>query len=171
MTTSELRKALYNYLSMAGQCVCHEVAVSKDPKHGLLGKSPATGRFIREGRVDMVMYHRGYRDRQATFRFYEMKISVEDFKSLHGHNFEGHYNYYVLPNLELFAKIKDRIPAGVGCLVYDRTDLDRDGSFFVVVKKPKRQELQCDCTKLTHNFIVALSRECCRHNVGYYKAR
>lgn len=169
MTTPELRKALYNYLSLQGQYVCHEVAIPKDYEKAY-AKAKATGtKFMWEGRVDMLMYHKNYREQQGTFRFYEMKISVSDFNSPNGHNLEGNLNYYVVPNRELFAKIKDKIPAGVGCLVYEGES--RGKSSFSVIKKPRRQELQCDYMKLIHNFITALSRECCKHNVGYYKAR
>lgn len=47
----------------------------------------------------------------------EIKISVSDFHSDHGHNFVGHCNYYAMPT-ELYKKVKDEIPDGVGVLLY-----------------------------------------------------
>ena len=47
---------------------------------------------------------------------YEIKVSVSDFHSKHGHNFMGHYNYYVMTP-ELYEEVKDEIPDGVGVLV------------------------------------------------------
>ena len=44
---------------------------------------------------------------------YEIKVSKSDFHSKHGYIFEGHYNYYVM-TLELYEKVKDEIPDGVG---------------------------------------------------------
>lgn len=47
----------------------------------------------------------------------EIKISVEDFHSPHGHNFCGHCNYYAMPK-SLYAKVKDEIPEDIGVLLY-----------------------------------------------------
>ncbi|MDR1630068.1 MAG: hypothetical protein LBS36_07655 [Oscillospiraceae bacterium] len=48
---------------------------------------------------------------------FEIKVSLSDFKSKHGHNFVGNLNYYIVPN-ELYPKVKDLIPEGIGVLVY-----------------------------------------------------
>lgn len=47
---------------------------------------------------------------------FEVKSSVEDFKSKNGHNFLGDFNYYVMPE-EVFASVKEQIPYYVGVLV------------------------------------------------------
>ena len=47
----------------------------------------------------------------------EIKVSVSDFHSDHGHNFVGHCNYYAMP-LALYKKVKDEIPDGIGVLLY-----------------------------------------------------
>ena len=73
MTTPELRKALYSYLFCRGNYICHEVAIPSRPR----------------GRVDMMLYTKSYREKFATLRNYEMKISVADFHSPNGHNFTG----------------------------------------------------------------------------------
>lgn len=47
----------------------------------------------------------------------EIKISVSDFHSKHGHNFAGNCNYYAIPS-EMYSKVKDKIPEDVGVLLY-----------------------------------------------------
>lgn len=52
---------------------------------------------------------------------FEIKISVSDFHSRHGHNFCGNCNYYVLP-ADIYDSVKDSIPDDIGVLVfYDGT--------------------------------------------------
>lgn len=53
----------------------------------------------------------------------EIKISLEDFKSSHGHNFVGNLNYYVLPK-DLLELVKDLIPEGVGIITYTKGILE-----------------------------------------------
>lgn len=50
---------------------------------------------------------------------YEVKSSVEDFKSKNGHNFLGDYNYYVMP-YDVYFKIRGEIPYWIG--VYSPKD-------------------------------------------------
>lgn len=52
---------------------------------------------------------------KGDFYCYEIKSSVEDFKSQNGHNMLGDLNYYVMPN-DVFEAVKGRIPAAVGVL-------------------------------------------------------
>ena len=47
----------------------------------------------------------------------EIKISVSDFHSKHGHNMVGHCNYYALP-AEMYSKVKAEIPNDIGILLY-----------------------------------------------------
>lgn len=55
---------------------------------------------------------------KGDFRCYEVKSSIEDFKSKHGHNFIGDFNYYVMTS-DVYEKTKDKIPYFVGVLVPD----------------------------------------------------
>lgn len=55
---------------------------------------------------------------KGDFRCYEVKSSVEDFKSKHGHNFIGDFNYYVMLS-GVYEDVKDKIPYFVGVLVPD----------------------------------------------------
>lgn len=48
---------------------------------------------------------------------FEVKISKDDYRSEHGHNFHGHHNYYVMPK-ELAYELKDDIPAHIGLIAY-----------------------------------------------------
>ena len=50
------------------------------------------------------------------FYCYEIKSSVEDFNSKNGHNFIGDFNYYVMP-FEVYEKVKNNIPYGIGVYV------------------------------------------------------
>ena len=50
------------------------------------------------------------------FYCYEIKSSVEDFRSKNGHNMIGDYNYYVMP-AGVFDVVKNEIPWNVGVLV------------------------------------------------------
>lgn len=52
---------------------------------------------------------------------YEIKVSVEDFHSKHGHNFCGNANYYVMPN-DLYKRVKCLIPDDIGVIAYVNTD-------------------------------------------------
>lgn len=47
----------------------------------------------------------------------EIKVSLGDFHSDHGHNFVGHCNYYAMPTA-LYKKVKGEIPDGIGVLIY-----------------------------------------------------
>lgn len=47
----------------------------------------------------------------------EIKISLSDFLSKHGHNFVGNANYYAIP-AELYSRVKDKIPPDIGILLY-----------------------------------------------------
>lgn len=70
---------------------------------------------------------------KGDFRCYEVKSSVEDFQSKHGHNFIGDFNYYVMPR-EVYEAVKDKIPYFVGVLV-----LEECGGLFLT-KKVRRQD-------------------------------
>lgn len=70
---------------------------------------------------------------KGDFYCYEIKSSVEDFKSKNGHNFIGDYNYYVMPE-GVFEKVKHLVPHDVGVLI--------PGEIFglCAVKKARRKD-------------------------------
>ena len=101
------------------------------------------------GRVDFMTM-----DTKDIFRCYELKITKEDFHSKHGHNFVGHFNYYVVPE-ELYEAIKDEIPKHIGVYCYYE---NRD--YCSLVKKPKKQEITNDMINtLKNSMIRSLYRE------------
>lgn len=70
---------------------------------------------------------------KGDFYCYEIKSSVEDFHSKHGHNFIGDMNYYVMTK-EVFVEVKSEIPYYVGVLIpgqYGRLE---------IVKKVRRKD-------------------------------
>lgn len=72
---------------------------------------------------------------KGDFYCYEIKSSVEDFHSKHGHNFVGDFNYYVMP-LGVYEKIKDEIPYRVGVYVPDANG----GTWLKSIKKSQRTD-------------------------------
>ena len=48
---------------------------------------------------------------------FEIKVTMSDFKSEHGHNLVGNMNYYVVPE-ELYEAVDPLVPDGIGILVY-----------------------------------------------------
>ena len=71
---------------------------------------------------------------------FEVKITFEDFKSPHGHNFCGNRNYYVVPK-ELAPKIVDLVPDDIGIITYHGHNymrVDKECKF-----KEITEELKC----------------------------
>ena len=69
---------------------------------------------------------------KGDFYCYEIKSSVEDFKSKNGHNFLGDYNYYVMPE-DVFEAVKGLIPYSIGVLVPGKYGMN-------IVKTVKRMD-------------------------------
>ena len=93
-------------------------------------------------------------DSKDVFRCYEIKISKSDFKSKHGHNFVGHFNYYVVPK-ELYESIKNEVPKEVGVYIWN-------GKYLSLVKRAKRKELEVDISILKNSMIRSLYRDSCK---------
>lgn len=71
---------------------------------------------------------------KGDFYCYEVKSSVEDFRSDHGHNFLGDYNYYVMP-VEVFEAVRQELPYWVGVYVPNQ-----NGSFLRSAKNARRRD-------------------------------
>lgn len=119
--TKDLEKEIFNSLRKRGVFFCFEVTI------GWYGKE----------RVDMLSY-----DTKGVFRCYEIKSSVEDFRSKAKKTFLGHYNYYVMPQ-EVYDKVKDEIPKEIGVYIHG-----------VCVKKSKKQELDNDRINLLKDSML-----------------
>lgn len=76
---------------------------------------------------------------KGDFYCYEVKSSVEDFKSKNGHNFIGDYNYYVMPE-EVYEKMENEIPYRVGVLVPEKKNYRGDWYDLKSVKKAVRKD-------------------------------
>jgi hypothetical protein len=70
---------------------------------------------------------------KGDFYCFEVKSSVEDFRSKNGHNFIGDYNYYVMPQ-EVYDAIRCEIPHSVGVLV------SKEHTHLAAIKKPCRRD-------------------------------
>lgn len=125
---------------------------------GILECSLGGGRY---GIVDVLSYHgklikngRGKpRTREVTWRCYEIKTSKADFYSKHKLTFEGDYNYFVIPE-DLFDVIKDDIPKGIGCYLYN--PLTRT---FRVAKKASRHKTRMSESQIMHDYLVSNNRD------------
>lgn len=76
---------------------------------------------------------------KGDFYCYEVKSSVEDFRSKNGHNFIGDFNYYVMPE-EVYEKIKNEIPYAVGVYVPEKMNYRGKWYDLKSVKKARRQD-------------------------------
>jgi hypothetical protein len=91
------------------------------------GEQHEIGKCFRDGKAETdpkkckgcVFKHHGYNVGMMC-TCYEVKITLSDFKSEHGHNFHGNENYYVVPK-ELAPKIESLVPKDIGILTYHKT--------------------------------------------------
>lgn len=130
-----------------------------DEKYEFAVQECSIGGRRRYGIVDILSYH-GKKERNGrgklgtraiTWRCYEIKVSKADFYSKHKLTFVGDYNYFVIP-LELYEIVKDDIPKGIGCYVYD-------GRTFKVIKKASKQKMKVSESQMNHDFLVSSSRD------------
>lgn len=94
---------------------------------------------------------------KGDFYCYEVKSSVEDFHSKHGHNFLGDYNYYVMP-MEVFEKVKTEIPYHVGVFVPTDTSW-RFRTSLTSVKKAKRKNRERPVSEMLLMMFRSAARE------------
>ena len=102
--------------------------------------------YYGDKRVDYVTM-----DYKDIIRCYEVKVTKSDFKSKNGHNFVGHYNYYVIPE-ELYENVRGLVGTNIGVMVYD-------GWSISVKKNPKKCELKTELNILKNSMIRSLNRE------------
>lgn len=93
---------------------------------------------------------------KGDFYCYEVKSSVEDFHSKNGHNFIGDFNYYVMPE-DVYEKVKDEIPYGVGVFVPTEPTL-RFRTTLTLVKKAKRKDRERPVSEM----LLMMFRSCAR---------
>ncbi|WP_350303380.1 hypothetical protein [Bacillus pumilus] len=86
-------------------------------------------------------------DRKGTWRCYEIKVSLSDFRSSSKKSFVGHYNYFVLTK-DLYELVKEEIPNHIGVYI---------GSH--CVKRAKKQELKISADTLMLSLVRAATRD------------
>lgn len=132
-----------------------------EKKYELAVMECALGARKKYGIVDVLSYHgklvshgRGkQRTREVTWRCYEVKTSKQDFFSPHKWTFIGDYNYFVVPEA-LYDVIKNDIPKGVGCYIYN----GRVNGFKVAKKASKARVKQTE-TQMMHDYLVSNNRD------------
>lgn len=124
--TKKLENDIYLATSKLGIYSCFEVTI------GIGGNE----------RVDYMTL-----DSKGTFRCYEIKVSVSDFRSKAKNSFCGHFNYYVLTQ-ELYEKVKLEIPPHIGVYVGNRN-----------LKKAKKQIPSIEENVLMLSLLRSLSRD------------
>lgn len=133
-TTLALEKALWRATNKQGIFGCFEVTI------GWFGKE----------RVDYMT-----RDIKGDFRCYEIKVSVSDFHSKSANTFVGDLNYYVMTK-DLYNKVIDEIPKGIGVLL---ADPDNKHAEAYIVRRATRQPLKIERSVLIDSIIRSLSRD------------
>lgn len=84
---------------------------------------------------------------KGDIRCYEIKVTKSDFHSKNGHNFVGHYNYYVMPK-SLYEQVRKEIPDHIGVYVEGLHS----------VKKAKRKNIR-NAENLKLYVIRSMARE------------
>lgn len=97
---------------------------------------------------------------KGDFYCYEVKSSVEDFRSKNGHNFLGDFNYYVMPE-EVYAAVSRDIPYHVGVFVPEKKNDYGNWYDLVCVKKAKRK----DRTRSISEMLLMMFRSAARDRV------
>lgn len=137
MTTKDIEKIAYDYLWKKGRYMVFEMAVPREIQN----------KYHRE-RLDLIAY-----DSDGTFRGYEIKRDLNDFRSGCAWSWICHYNYFIMPNT-LYQKVQDEIPEDIGVWVcYDGYKT------MCCVKKPKKRKLICSKEALLLAMLQSLSRE------------
>lgn len=95
---------------------------------------------------------------KGNFYCYEVKSSVEDFRSKNGHNFIGDYNYYVMPE-EVFEKVKNEIPYNVGVFVPDGLHYRKEWYDLKSVKKARRKDREKPVAEMLLMMFRSAARE------------
>lgn len=97
---------------------------------------------------------------KGDFYCYEVKSSVEDFRSKNGHNFLGDYNYYVMPK-DVYEKVKEEIPYQVGVYVPDGMNYRGEWYNLKAIKKARRK----DRSKPASEMLLMMFRSAARDRV------
>lgn len=135
--TRDIETALYHYCYDLGQILVDEVTMGN------------------AGIVDTLSLEmKGNKDKgyEYVWRFFEIKVSKQDFYSTNKLTFLGQFNYFVMP-YDLYISVKKDIPNMVGVLTYS-------GKSVSLVKKPIRQkQLTMEDNVMLRNLLNSMNRE------------
>ena len=93
---------------------------------------------------------------KGDFYCYEIKSSVEDFKSKNGHNFIGDFNYYIMQT-DVYEQVKHLIPWHIGVYV---PEVQWNGQVGLTsVKKAKRQNRERPISEMLLMMFRSANRE------------
>jgi len=135
--TKDIETALYHYCYELGQILVDEVTMGNA---GIVDTLSLEMKGNREKGYDYV------------WRFFEIKVSRQDFYSTNKLTFLGHFNYFVMP-YDIYVLVKKDIPKMVGVLTYS-------GDSISLVKKPIRQkELKVKDNVILRNLLNSMNRE------------
>ncbi len=95
---------------------------------------------------------------KGDFYCYEVKSSVEDFRSKNGHNFLGDYNYYVMPE-DVYEKVKNEIPYKVGVFVPEKQNYRGEWYDLKSVKKAVRKDRDRPVSEMLLMMFRSAARE------------
>lgn len=107
------------------------------------GTSEVTIGFQRNGNGKEIVDFLSYDAKKNTYRCYEIKVSMQDFRSAAKKSWCGNYNYLVVSS-ELFAeqskeKWKNELPEGVGLIAVNTTTEEK-----TTILSPKRQNITAE---------------------------
>lgn len=91
---------------------------------------------------------------KGDFYCYEVKSSVEDFRSKNGHNFIGDFNYYIMPE-EVYEAVILEIPYKVGVYCPNGTELR-------ALKKAKRKDRERPVSEMLLMMFRSATRDMAR---------
>lgn len=94
---------------------------------------------------------------KGDFYCYEVKSSVEDFRSKNGHNFIGDFNYYVMPE-KVYEAVRNEIPHYVGVFVPDGKHYQSKWYDLKSIKKAKRKDRERPVSEM----LLMMFRSCAR---------
>lgn len=95
---------------------------------------------------------------KGDFYCYEIKSSIEDFRSKNGHNFIGDYNYYIMPE-DVYEKVKNEIPYFIGVLVPDNKNYGGEWYDLKSVKKAKKKDRDRPVSEMLLMMFRSAARE------------
>ena len=95
---------------------------------------------------------------KGDFYCYEIKSSIEDFRSKNGHNFIGDYNYYIMPE-NVYEKVKNEIPYYVGVLVPEKKHYKKEWYDLKSVKRAHRKDRSKPALEMLLMMFRSASRE------------